>query len=224
MTRRNPMNDRYMNDDARTGQTRKSASSAKPKMKAGESINGPAKPEKKKLKLTQSKEERQEEFEALGPRAREKQMRIDYVKWNDWRRRMIILSFVALFVALIYRYSVMDVNETLAMGLWVLPFVFIGIAIYISYGKQRPLGRKLGIQYGKEEQAESKATRKAKTKEIRREYANREDEVEARVDQKNKKVTEREKRRLQNKRAEEERLAAQKQAAQKTKSSDKKSK
>lgn len=223
MTRRNPTNDRYTVEGNAAGKTRKSAASAKPKYKAGESINeASGDTKKKKGKRTERKQEEQEEFETLGPRAREKYLQREYVKWNDWRRRMVILAFIALFVAIIYRYSVVDTVPLIEYTLWVLPFAFIGIGIWMSFAKQRPIGRVLGIKYGKQEQAAAKASRKEKKKELEQKYNEREDEVAARVKQKEEKDQAREKRRLQNKHAESQHIEEQRASVQKAKQGKKK--
>ena len=48
MSQRNPLNDRYNTDEARTGKTRKSAASAKPATKAASSVRVPSKAEEPK--------------------------------------------------------------------------------------------------------------------------------------------------------------------------------
>ena len=56
------------------------------------------------------------------------------------------------------------------MVLWALPFIAIGVGIYISYAKQRPIGRVLGIKYGREGREEERAETKARREKQRRDY------------------------------------------------------
>lgn len=201
MTRRNPLNDRYTTDRDKEGKSRKSAASAKPKTRAGESTTGVMSKEKAEARKKMSRKERKEadeaEYAQLGPRAREKRLREEYRKWDTWRRRMIILSFILMFVALAYPYSVTteDFNQVIGMVLWVLPFAAIGVGIYMSYAKQRPIGRVLGIRYGREAKEEERADVKAKREKQRRDYNLQEQKVYARVEEKEKRTQERDERR-----------------------------
>ena len=165
MSRRNPLNDRYLMEKDKQGVSRKSVSNAKPKTKAGESTTGTdGSKQKKSLFDRASREERkvaeEEEMKTLGPRAREKKLRSEYNRWDIWRRRCVIISFILMFLALSYPFTVLEPNDTtrLISGvLWALPFIAIGVGIYISYAKQRPIGRVLGIRYGRDAKEEERA-------------------------------------------------------------------
>jgi hypothetical protein len=217
------MNERETVEGRKTGVTRKSAASAKPKAHAGESNKGsdPRKQRKQKQreqKLSHAERKKQDEeyFESLGPRAREKELHNQYLRWETWRRRMVILSFIALFVAIAYQYSVYPANPVLVVVLWVIPFVILGIGIWISYAKQRPLGRVLGIRYGKNERKKGREEAQKRAAKQRAKQNAQEDAVKARVAEKQEKVNAREKRRLQNRAAEKQREEARKQAAGKS--------
>ena len=154
MSRRNPLNERETVEGRKTGTTRKSAASAKPKAHAGESNTGAdprtkRKEKQKEEKLSRAERKKQDEeyFASLGPRAREKELHNQYLKWETWRRRMVMLSFVFLFVALAYQYSAPSVQPILSVVLWIVRFAIMGVGIWISYARQRPLGRVLGIRF-----------------------------------------------------------------------------
>lgn len=228
MSRRNPLNDRYLTGKDLEGKSRKSAASAKPKARAGESTTGQISKEKKAERAKMSRKERKAADEAelatLGPRARERRLRDEYKKWDTWRRRMVILSFILMFVAIAYPFSVplQDQSSLLAGVLWALPFIAIGSGIYISYAKQRPIGRILGVNYGREARNETNEEIKARRKEMRREYSKQEQKIEARVKEKEARVEEREKRRAEARAAEEARKEQFKAAGQAKSSKGKK--
>lgn len=222
MSRRNPLNDRYVMEKDKQGVSRKSVSNAKPKTRAGESTTGVEDAKKKEERRKMSRAERkaadEEEMRTLGPRAREKKLRSEYNRWDVWRRRCVIISFVLMFLALSYPFTVYEQTEQtqmISMALWALPFIAIGAGIYISYAKQRPIGRVLGIRYGREARAEDKSEIKAKREQQRREYNREEQKVAARVEEKERRQQEREERRKANKAAEDARKEQYKQAGQK---------
>lgn len=213
------MNEREMVEGRKAGVTRKSAASAKPKAHAGESNRGadPRKKRKEKqraehLSRAERKQQDEEYFASLGPRAREKELYQQYLKWETWRRRMVILSFIFLFVALAYQYSVYPPNVAIMVALWIVPFAMIGVGIWISYAKQRPLGRVLGIRYGKEERKKGREEAQKRSAKQRAKQNAQEDAVAARVAEKQEKINTREKRRLQNRAAERQREEERKQA------------
>ena len=221
MSRRNPLNDRYIMEKDKQGVSRKSVSNAKPKTKAGESTTGvedaKKKAERKKMSRAERKAADEEEMKTLGPRAREKKLRSEYNRWDVWRRRCVIISFVLMFVALAYPFTVYEQTEQtqmLSMALWVLPFVAIGIGIYISYAKQRPIGRVLGIKYGRDAREDERSDIKAKREKQRRDYNMQEQKVYARVEEKERRQQEREERRKANRKAEEARQEQYKAAGQ----------
>ncbi|MDO4400428.1 MAG: hypothetical protein Q4D27_05720 [Coriobacteriia bacterium] len=224
MSRRNPLNDRYIMEKDKQGVSRKSVSNAKPKTKAGESTIGVEDTGKKKKSSLFSRESRadrkaaeEEEMKTLGPRAREKKLRSEYNRWDVWRRRCVIISFILMFVALAYPFSVYEQNQTtqtISMVLWALPFIAIAIGIYISYAKQRPIGRTLGMKYGRDAREEEREDVKKKREKQRRDYNMKEQKVYARVEEKEKRQQEREERRKANRAAEEARKEQFKSAGQ----------
>ena len=197
MSRRNPLNDRYLMEKDKQGVSRKSVSNAKPKTKAGESTTGTDGSKKKKSLFDKtSREERkvaeEEEMKTLGPRAREKKLRSEYNRWDIWRRRCVIISFILMFLALSYPFTVLEPNETtqiISGVLWALPFIAIGVGIYISYVK-------------------------AKREKQRRDYNLQEQKVYARVEEKEKRTQERDERRKAARAAEEARKEQYKSAGQ----------
>lgn len=221
MSRRNPLNDRYVMEKDKQGVSRKSVSNAKPVTRAGESTTGVESAEKREARKKMSRAERQaaeeEEMRSLGPRAREKKLRSEYNRWDIWRRRCIIISFILMFLALSYPFTVFEqtqTTQTISMVLWVLPFIAIGVGIYISYAKQRPIGRVLGVKYGRDAREEDRADMKAKREKQRRDYNLQEQKVHARVEEKEKRQQEREERRKANRAAEDARKEQYKAAGQ----------
>ena len=209
------MNDRYVMEKDKQGVSRKSVSSMKPKAKAGESTNFVSGGPKKKTGLARlfsrdKGEEQQQEVEEpkVGPKTSEKLLREEYKKWDVWRRRCVIISFLLVFIALSYPFTVYDpTDETqmISMLLWILPFIAIGVGIYISYAKQRPIGRVLGIGYGNEGRDKKRSQTKAQREKQRIEYTKQEQKVAARVEEKERRTQERAERRKANKAAEEAR-------------------
>ena len=221
MSRRNPLNDRYVMEKDKQGVSRKSVSNAKPKTKAGESTTGVEDPKKKAERKRMSRAERkaadEAEMRTLGPKARERKLREEYRKWDTWRRRMVIVSFILLFLAIAYPFTIYEQTETsqtISMVLWSLPFIAIGVGIYISYAKQRPIGRVLGQKYGRDARDEERADIKAKHEKQRRDYNMQEQKAYARVEEKEKRTQEREERRKANRAAEEARKEQYKAAGQ----------
>ena len=221
MSRRNPLNDRYVMDKDKQGVSRKSVSNAKPKARAGESTNSVSSTGKKSkipfLGRSESKAAEEEEMRTLGPRAREKKLRSEYNRWDVWRRRCVIISFILMFLALSYPFTIYEQTEQtqmISMVLWALPFIAIGVGIYISYAKQRPIGRVLGIKYGREGRNSERDEVKAKREKQRRDYNRQEQKVYARVEEKEKRQQEREERRKANRAAEEARKEQYKAAGQ----------
>lgn len=215
MSRRNPMNDRYVMEKDKQGVSRKSASNMKPKSRAGESTNYVSSGGGQKKRglfgrsrsRTEEKESKAKELESLGPNARDRKLREEYNKWDVWRRRLVIIAFVLMFIALSYPFTILEETDQTRITstiLWVLPFVAIGVGIYISYAKQRPLGRILGIGYGADA-ADERAKVKSRREQQRRDYNKQEQKVAARVEDKERKSQEREERRKANRAAEEAR-------------------
>ena len=203
MTRRNPRNERYTNENmAPKGQTRKSAAAAKPKRDASSTTMTAADKSKqdkeKKLSRKERKEESQEAFRTMGPRAREKYLEDEYVRWNTWRKRTVMIAFIALFIAMIYQYSLPPAAQNLAINvvLWILPFAAIGVGIWISFARQRPLGRLLGIEYGKKGRELQRKTHKERQESIKKAMEEDEARVKARVQEKNDRDAERQMRKL----------------------------
>lgn len=214
MARRNPMNERYTNDKVKPkGQTRRSASAAKPKSAAANSVTTAEEKSKKDAKLSRKerKEAEQQAFKDMGPRAREKYLEDEYVRWNTWRKRCVMLSFICLGVAVIYQFSIPPSQLILPIlvGLWALPFIAIGVGMWISFARQRPLGRLLGIEYGKKGRQIQRKSHKERQQAINAAMQEEEARVKARVQEKHDRTAQRETARLQ-RRAEEEAAKANK--------------
>ncbi len=145
MARRSPLNERYQKQNAHSGSTRKSASSAKPKREAGTYSASPAKkaPEKKKSSWS--------EMVPTTPEIKK------------WRRIWYVLLAVAIVSFALAFYGQRIGNTVLSGVGFVVELVSVGIAIAIDLVvirrlrteaiKERAAGRK-----GKGGQPAEKAT------------------------------------------------------------------
>lgn len=157
MSQRNPMNDRY-NDEKRSGKTRKSSASAKPKAQRAATVRDPA-PKSKK----QKKEERRERERQAEQKASMVQSRFEDTEGYKRLRRMwwVFLVAAVLSTALTFFLSSQRssffgeggpgyggdalflgfMDESMASGLGtallVMAYAFIIIAFYIDLGRIR---------------------------------------------------------------------------------------
>lgn len=133
MTQRNPMNERY-NDENRTGKTRKSSASAKPKAERSATVREPA-PKTKKQKQAERKERERKEAqkaEALNGRYEE----------TDGYKRLRRIWWVCLIGAIIMTAVswIVTQNESLSgisAPVLVIAYALIIVAFYIDLGKIR---------------------------------------------------------------------------------------
>ena len=136
MTQRNPMNERYntASDEKRTGKTRKSSASAKPKAQRAATVREPA-PKTAKQKKAEAKERERkaaEKSSALQARFEE----------TDGYKRLRRMWWVALGGAIVCTVAsfILQRNESLngvAMAMMILAYVLIIIAFWIDLGKIR---------------------------------------------------------------------------------------
>ena len=133
MSQRNFMNDRY-NDESRTGKTRKSASSAKPKTQRAATVRDPA-PKTKK----QKKEEARERERAAAEKASYMESRFEDTEGYKRLRRIwwVMLVGAILCTVLSFAFSRNESFNQFSMVVMVLAYVLIILAFYIDLGKIR---------------------------------------------------------------------------------------
>lgn len=158
MSQRNPLNERYQNDDHR-GKTRRSAASAKPKTHAAASVHVKSTTKTKAEKKAIRRAERQKQAELDRKYANpptEEYKRLRRIWWV-----LLICAIVCLALSFVFRDSLGDVAW---MVVTALSYVFIIIALWLEFSKMK----KVRNQY--RDMMESRKT-KARRAEERREKA-----------------------------------------------------
>lgn len=185
MTQRNFMNERYT-DENRTGKTRKSSASAKPKAQRAATVRDPA-PKSKK----QKKEEAREREREAEKKANVLQSRFEETEGYKRLRRIwwIMLAAAILCTVLSFAFSRAEGLNGFSMAVMVLAYVFIVVAFYIDLGKIRK-ERKLynasllnnKSKEARREQKRLKAEMRQQEKEAAEKYEAAKAEEEAKAD------------------------------------------
>lgn len=133
MTQRNPMNERYT-DENRTGKTRKSSASAKPKAERAATVREPAPKTKQQKKAERKERERQEAKKAEALNGRFEQ--------TDGYKRLrrywwVCLGGAIILTALSFFLTNKDGMQSISMVAMVLAYVLIIVAFWIDLGKIR---------------------------------------------------------------------------------------
>ena len=159
MSQRNPMNDRYQNDE-HTGKTRKSAATAKPKAKAAASVH--IQP------TTKTPQQKKAERKAQQKRDRAKQAELDRKYYNpptkEYKnlRKMwwgaLILAILMVALSWIGRTWEPVWLSYVALG---LAYVFIIAAFYIDFSKIRKVRRAYQAEMEARKTKEQRALEKA---------------------------------------------------------------
>ena len=133
MTQRNPLNDRY-NDENRTGKTRKSSASAKPKAARAATVRDPA-PKTKK----QKKEEARERERQAAEKASFAQTQFEQTEGYKKLRRIwwLMLAGAILCTVLSFAFTRNESLNQFSLAVMVLAYVLIIAAFYIDLGKIR---------------------------------------------------------------------------------------
>ncbi len=154
MTQRNFMNERY-NEENRTGKTRKSSASAKPKATRAATLRDPA-PKTKK----QKKEEARERERAAAEKAGAYQQGYESTEGYKKLRRIwwVLLAGAILCTVLSFALQRTEQFAQLSLASMILAYVLIIAAFYIDLGKIR-----------KERKLHYAAVANNKSKEARRE-------------------------------------------------------
>ena len=154
MAQRNPLNDRYTTDEKRSGKTRKSSASAKPKAQRAATLRDPA-PKTKKQKKEEARERERKESQKLNAveSAFESTERYKKLRRTWW----ILLGAAIACTALSFVFQANDAMKAFSMVVMILAYVFIIAAFYIDLGKIR-----------KERKKYAATVAASKTKEARR--------------------------------------------------------
>lgn len=141
MSTRSPNNQRYQRDTEVAGQSRKSATSAKPKMKAGATVTTETKPTTRKEKREQRAKVRAEE--------RKGEQRMDsvgtppdpeYKRWRRWWWVLLVAAIVTTALSWLVRAN--DDSQFTLYASYVslgLAYAFIIAAIVLDFKKIRPI-------------------------------------------------------------------------------------
>ena len=136
MTQRNPLNDRYNtdSDEKRTGKTRKSSGSAKPKAQRAATVRDPAPKTKKQKK----EEARERERKAAQKASVTNTLFEDTPTYKKLRRFWWIALAVAIVCTALSFVLQRDAQlNAISMGLMIAAYAAIIIAFYIDFGKIR---------------------------------------------------------------------------------------
>ena len=133
MSQRNFMNDRY-NDENRTGKTRKSSASAKPKTARAATVRDPA-PKSKK----QKKEEARERERVAAEKASFGQTAFEQTEGYKKLRRIwwALLAGAIVLTAISFAIGRNEGMSTVSMVTMFLAYAFIIAAFYVDLGKIR---------------------------------------------------------------------------------------
>lgn len=176
MTQRNPLNDRYSNtDEKRTGKTRKSSASAKPKAQRAATVRDPA-PKTKKQKKEEARERERKAAEKanLTRTLFEDTPTYKRLRRYWWIALGVAIAFTALsFVLQTYAHDLQGVS----MALMIAAYAAIIFAFYIDFGKIRK-ERKLynasvsnsKSKEARKEQKKLRAEQRAQQKEAEEKY------------------------------------------------------
>lgn len=138
MSQRNPLNERY-NDENRKGKTRKSAASAKPSSERAATVRDPAPKSKKQKKeeRRQREEKRDQQLRTMAPDARRFEEQPEYKKLR--RYWWICLIGAIALIAVSFLASRNEGLEFLYIPCLIAGYVLVIVAFYIDLGKIRKM-------------------------------------------------------------------------------------
>ena len=182
MTQRNPLNDRY-SDENRTGKTRKSAASAKPKATRAATLRDPA-PKTKK----QKKEEARAREQKAAQKASAMESRFEETEGYKRLRRYWWIALIGAIACTAASFILQNQGgpQGVSMAVMIAAYVLIIIAFYIDLGKIRK-ERKLynaamlsnKSKEARKEQKRIRAEQRAQEKEAAEQYEAAKAEKEA---------------------------------------------
>ena len=183
MTQRNPMNERY-NDENRTGKTRKSSASAKPKAERAATVREPAPKTKQQKKAERKERERKEAEKAQVLNGRFEQTegykRLRRVWWG------CLIGAIVLTAASFYLTN-QEGMQSVSMVAMVFAYILIILAFWIDLGKIRKerkiFNASIASSNTKEARREQKRLR-AEQREMEKEAAEKFEAAKAEEEQK----------------------------------------
>lgn len=168
MSQRNPLNERYQEDN-HTGKTRKSAASAKPATKAASSVHEPAGKSKKQKKAEQQERDRKirERRGNVGANITENELR----KLPEYKRLRriwwVCLGLSIILTASTWIYSTVTGAEEVSLVPLVFAWIFLIIAFYIDLWKIRQLRNRYKYDAGNDKSKAVRAQQKKNAAELR---------------------------------------------------------
>ena len=166
MSQRNPMNERY-NDENRKGKTRKSAASAKPSSTRAATVHTPPPKTKKQKKAEARERERKQEQQMRA--ATPDSMRVENLPEYKKLRRIwwgcLIGAIVLIVISFLSTRS--EALSVLYIPCLVLGYALVIAAFYIDFGKIRKLRKAQQQQMAQGKSKEARAAQKAARAEAR---------------------------------------------------------
>lgn len=145
MARRNPLNEREVNKDAKTGTTKKSAASAKPVRKAADTVyiksagSSKSKPQTKEEKKEQRKKDTERENKVYAASTAMTKATPEYSKYKKVWWVILVLAIAATVVAWIMQLNRETVGELGMIVALVLAYAAIIFALILDFWKVRPI-------------------------------------------------------------------------------------
>lgn len=149
MARRNPLNERNINKDAKTGSTRKSAASAKPVRKAADTVyvksagSSKSKPLSKAEKKEQRKKDTERENKVYAASTAMTKATPEYSKYKKIWWGILILAIVATVVAWIMQLNRESFGEVGMIVALVVAYAAIIFALILDFWKVRPIRKEM---------------------------------------------------------------------------------
>lgn len=180
MSQRNPMNERY-NDENRKGKTRKSAASAKPSAERAATVYTPGPKTKKQKKAEARERERKQEEkqrqQAVTPDGKTFEQQPEYKKLRRWWWACLIGAII--LIVLSFLSSREGALNSLYIYFLIGGYVLVIAAFYIDLGKIRKLRKQYEQKVMKGKSKEARAQQKAARAEARAQQKEAEEKFEA---------------------------------------------
>lgn len=166
MTQRNPLNERY-NDENRKGKTRKSAASAKPSATRSGTLRDPA-PKTKKQKREEARERELKQEQKYMVQVPNNKRLEDLPEYKKLRRIWwACLIGAIILIALSFYFSTQGNLNTFYIWCLIGGYALVIAAFYIDFGKIRKLRKQHEQQVMKGKSKEARAQQKAARAEAR---------------------------------------------------------
>ena len=166
MTQRNPMNERY-SDENRGGKTRKSAASAKPAAQRAATVHTPA-PKTKKQKKAEARERERKQEQKYTVNVPDNK-RIEQLPEYKKLRRIWWACLIAAIVLIAVSFLLSSSGELSFLYIYAIigGYVFVIAAFYVEFGKIRKLRKKYETEVLQGKSKEARAQQKKARAEAR---------------------------------------------------------